>query len=54
MRNSRGSTHSCGAGDAALVLDGEAGIGKTTLCLAGVERAREHGFRVLYARPALV
>ena len=41
-----------GTGGAALVLEGEAGIGKTTLWLAGVERARERGFRVLVARPA--
>ena len=38
-------------GLAALVLCGEAGIGKTTLWLAGVEAARERGFRVLTARP---
>lgn len=37
---------------AALVLEGEPGIGKTTLWLAGVERAREHGFHVLASRPA--
>lgn len=37
---------------AALVLEGEAGIGKTTLWRAGVELARERGFRVLVARPA--
>jgi DNA-binding CsgD family transcriptional regulator len=41
-----------GAGGAALVFEGEAGIGKTTLWLASVERARESGFRVLVARPA--
>jgi len=41
-----------GAGDGALVLEGEAGIGETTLWEAGVERAREYGFRVLVARPA--
>lgn len=41
-----------GAGAAALGLEGEAGIGKTTLWVAGVERAREYGFRVLAARPA--
>jgi DNA-binding CsgD family transcriptional regulator len=35
-----------------LVLEGEAGIGKTTLWRAAVERARELGFRVLEARPA--
>ena len=35
-----------------LVLEGEAGIGKSTLWLAGVEAARELGFRVLVTRPA--
>ena len=39
-------------GPAALVLEGEAGIGKSTLWLAGVEMARERGLRVLSARPA--
>ena len=39
-------------GLSALVLEGEAGIGKTTLWLAGVEAARERGLRVLTARPA--
>jgi predicted ATPase len=39
-------------GATALVLDGEAGIGKTTVWLAGVERARERGYRVLSCRPA--
>lgn len=34
----------------ALVIAGEPGIGKTTLWLYGVERAREHGFRVLSTR----
>jgi DNA-binding CsgD family transcriptional regulator len=33
-----------------LVIAGEAGIGKTTVWLAGVERANEAGFRVLSAR----
>jgi AAA ATPase domain len=37
---------------AALVLEGEAGIGKSTLWRAGVATARERGFRVLCARPA--
>jgi DNA-binding CsgD family transcriptional regulator len=36
----------------ALVLEGEAGIGKSTLWLAGVERAHEQDSRVLLARPA--
>jgi DNA-binding CsgD family transcriptional regulator len=39
-------------GPATLVLEGEAGIGKSTLWLAGVEAARERGFRVLSSRPA--
>src|SRR6478735_8748022 len=37
---------------AALVLEGEAGIGKSTLLLAGVEHARSSGLRVLSSRPA--
>jgi DNA-binding CsgD family transcriptional regulator len=36
----------------AFVLEGEAGIGKSTLWLAGVEAARERGLRVLSSRPA--
>lgn len=36
----------------ALVIEGEAGIGKTTFWLAVQEHAREHGFNVLSARPA--
>jgi DNA-binding CsgD family transcriptional regulator len=39
-------------GPAALVLEGEAGVGKSTLWLAGVEAARERGLRVLLSRPA--
>ena len=39
-------------GAAALVLEGEAGIGKSTLWLAGVELARERGLLVLSSRPA--
>jgi hypothetical protein len=39
-------------GPAALVIDGEAGIGKSTLWLAGVDLAREAGMRVLSSRPA--
>ena len=38
-------------GPAALVLSGEAGIGKSTLWRAGVEAARQRGLRVLAARP---
>ncbi|MDT5326352.1 MAG: hypothetical protein QOF25_3504 [Mycobacterium sp.] len=37
---------------AALVIEGEAGIGKTTVWLDGLERAREVGFRVLSTRVA--
>jgi len=40
------------AGAAALVLEGEAGVGKTTLWAETVARAQEQGFRVLEARPA--
>ena len=36
----------------ALVLDGEAGIGKTTLFEAAVAEAREQGFAVFSCRPA--
>jgi DNA-binding CsgD family transcriptional regulator len=36
---------------AALVLEGSAGIGKTTLWAAGVAAAREQGYRVLTSRP---
>ena len=39
-------------GPVALVLEGEAGIGKSTLWAAGVEAARERGLRVLVSRPA--
>ena len=39
-------------GPAALVIEGEPGIGKTTLWLAGAEAAREQSLRVLQARPA--
>jgi DNA-binding CsgD family transcriptional regulator len=41
-------------GMAGLVLEGEAGIGKSTLWLAGVEAVRERGLRVLSSRPAEV
>ena len=41
-----------GDGPSALVLEGAAGIGKTTLWLAGVEIARGTGLRVLTATPA--
>ncbi|MGH2921361.1 MAG: ATP-binding protein [Gaiellaceae bacterium] len=37
---------------ASLVIEGEPGIGKTTLWAAGVERARRLGYRILVAQPA--
>src|SRR2546430_6849993 len=39
-------------GAAALVLEGEAGVGKSTLWGAAVEHARVRGLRVLSSRPA--
>ncbi|HEX6247077.1 MAG TPA: AAA family ATPase [Nocardioidaceae bacterium] len=36
----------------ALLLEGEAGIGKTTVWLAAVDQAADRGFRVLTARPS--
>jgi DNA-binding NarL/FixJ family response regulator len=39
-------------GNGALVVDGEPGIGKTTLWREALERASQRGFRVLTARPA--
>ena len=39
-------------GASALVLEGEAGMGKTTLWRAGLDEARGHGLRVLQALPA--
>ncbi len=41
-----------GEGPASVVLEGEAGIGKSTLWLTGVETAEERSLRVLIARPA--
>ncbi len=43
---------SAAGGPRSLVLEGEAGIGKSTLWAAAVEAARERGLRVLSARPA--
>ncbi len=40
------------SGPAALVLKGEAGIGKSTLWVAAVESARARGSRVLVSRPS--
>jgi len=39
-------------GASVLVLEGEAGMGKTTLWQAGVVAAEERGYRVLHALPA--
>jgi DNA-binding CsgD family transcriptional regulator len=39
-------------GPTAIALEGDAGIGKSTLWRAAVEAARERGLRVLVARPA--
>ncbi|MDF2751383.1 MAG: transcriptional regulator, luxR family, partial [Gaiellaceae bacterium] len=39
-------------GPAAIVLEGDAGIGKSTLWLAAVEAARSRSLRVLGVRPA--
>jgi len=43
---------SIGGGPRALLLEGEAGIGKTTLWLGAVRAAEDRGCRVLQARPA--
>jgi AAA ATPase-like protein len=43
---------SAGVQPAGLAIEGDAGIGKTTLWLAAVQQAREHGFHVLSARVA--
>src|SRR6266511_5922810 len=40
------------AGPSALVIEGEAGIGKTTLWLEAVSAAEARGYRVLSTRPA--
>src|SRR5204862_6244220 len=37
---------------AKLLLEGDAGIGKTTLWAAGLDEARSRGSRILQARPA--
>src|SRR5439155_18132707 len=40
-----------GEGFSALILEGEAGIGKTAVWLEGVASARDRGYRVLTTRP---
>jgi hypothetical protein len=44
--------HRAVGGATAFVLEGEPGIGKSTLWFAGVEHARSLGHGVLTARPA--
>ncbi|MEX2204158.1 MAG: AAA family ATPase [Actinomycetota bacterium] len=44
-------THEVATGPSAVVLEGEAGIGKTTLWNEGVDLARERGYAVLSCRP---
>ena len=48
----RGFLDRASEGPAALVLVGEPGIGKSTIWNAGIEGAREQGFRILVSRPA--
>ena len=48
----RGFVSGIPEGALALALEGEAGIGKTTLWQAGLDEAGDHGFRILVARPA--
>jgi len=45
---------SAASGPSALVMEGEAGIGKSTVWLAALDRARELGFAVLSMRAASV
>ena len=52
MRSIRDFVAGISDGASALVLDGEAGMGKTTLWRAGVEAAEAAGLRVLQAEPA--
>src|SRR5262245_18620610 len=47
----RSFIESAEGGPSALVLEGEAGIGKSTLWLAGIEHASDYGLRVLSSRP---
>ena len=39
-------------GPVGLLIEGEAGIGKTTIVLEAIRRAREAGYAVLQVRPA--
>lgn len=49
--NARPSPTGGESGPAALVIEGEAGIGKSTLWRAGINLAAEHGYQVLAASP---
>src|SRR5215211_6145114 len=44
--------HSVPTWPSAVVIEGEAGIGKTTLWLDGIRRAEERAIRAFQARPA--
>jgi DNA-binding CsgD family transcriptional regulator len=48
----RGFVSTVPEGAVALTLEGDAGVGKTTLWEAGLENAGAQGFRLLVARPA--
>ncbi|ULE31381.1 AAA family ATPase [Mycobacterium sp. IDR2000157661] len=52
QRAVRGFLDSASVGPSALLIEGEPGIGKTTLWLAAVDRAQDRGFRVLSTRAA--
>ncbi|MCT7657247.1 helix-turn-helix transcriptional regulator [Mycobacterium deserti] len=51
-RTVAGFLTSAATGPSALLIEGEPGIGKTTLWLAAIEQAQTSGFRVLTARAA--
>ena len=50
----RGFVSNIPSGAVVVALEGEAGVGKTTLWEAGLEEAGDRGFRVLTARSAAV
>ncbi len=52
-RRIAGFLASATSGPSALLIEGEPGIGKTTLWLEALELARDNGFRVLSARAAV-
>jgi DNA-binding CsgD family transcriptional regulator len=52
LRSMRAFFERASEGPAALILEGGAGMGKSTLWLLGVDEARKRGFRVLRSRPA--